>query len=292
MNNMNSRRLLVQLPLNTSDYPVNSTASLANKSDTSTKGDISNRVELAAAASETFQTPDYSTLDPEACINTENLPLKEYTNLTTCDAANTYYNKVLTSSICFFKTQGANNCILEPNLNLDNIAVVVSEVQENQTILDGSEYLPSEFDQQEEGRIGQNKEDGRREKRKSKGQGDHLQWKRAKKDVSLQGHVYTGFRKNDLKKYKQTAPREERELRPQCKGHKQALKSPQLKFESAEVSDEERQQGVIKYKLNFADAWVELPRRPSRKTIFSHEPHTSPRQIEDTKFVHLQKLKS
>uniref|UniRef100_A0A6P7GZV6 Uncharacterized protein LOC114348544 n=1 Tax=Diabrotica virgifera virgifera TaxID=50390 RepID=A0A6P7GZV6_DIAVI len=53
-------------------------------------------------------------------------------------------------------------------------------------------------------------------------------------------------------------------------------------------------QGLIKYKINFTDEWLELPRRPSRtRTSVIHEPlYLSPRPIEDSKFLHLQQLKS
>lgn len=55
-------------------------------------------------------------------------------------------------------------------------------------------------------------------------------------------------------------------------------------------------EGIIKYKLKFSDSWVELPRRPSRKaknTPREHSPlYSSQRPIEETKFVHLQELKS
>jgi len=223
---MSRGRLLVQLALNTSDNPV----------DTSTKGGVFNGVDqLVPAVSKT--SPDYSILGSEPCVNDENLPLQEDATLTALDGVDTY-NKVPSPSLSTTDAYNEECYQDDPFQGSDSDSEYLSSEDTN----DENNTELEDASDQEEDRLEQNKDDGRRRKRKSKGQGDHLQWKRAKNaEARVRGHSYTGFRKNNLGKYEQTAHKEERKLRPRCKGHKQALKGPQQKFQCAKVSDEERQ---------------------------------------------------
>ncbi|KAJ8931124.1 hypothetical protein NQ314_016005, partial [Rhamnusium bicolor] len=92
---------------------------------------------------------------------------------------------------------------------------------------DSSDYVPSDDDSTEssnenqenigEGRNsetemdGANIEDGRKRKRKSKGQSDPSQWKRQKNaKLRLKGNEYQGFKKNSSGKYQQILSRKKR----------------------------------------------------------------------------------
>ncbi|CAH1987326.1 unnamed protein product [Acanthoscelides obtectus] len=119
----------------------------------------------------------------------------------------------------------------------------------------GSEYLPTDTDSENslgnenvENQGGGNQEDrrtpdGRTKKRKSKGQRDPSQWKRAKNSQArLKGHAYMGFQKNTGGKYQQTVCRVQRKVKPSCGGHKNDSKGPQQKFECLQITNEMRNQ--------------------------------------------------
>jgi hypothetical protein len=52
--------------------------------------------------------------------------------------------------------------------------------------------------------------------------------------------------------------------------------------------------GLIKVKLDYNAEWMELPQRPKRLPVIEHYEslHTAQLRIQDSKFKHLQELKS
>ncbi|CAG9840730.1 unnamed protein product [Diabrotica balteata] len=110
-----------------------------------------------------------------------------------------------------------------------------------------SEYLPTETDTDSENLVGNQEDhqipDARAKKRRSKGQRDPSQWKRAKNSQArLKGHAYMGFQKNSEGTYQQTAYKGRRQLKPSCGGHKNESKGPQQKFECSQITNEMRNQ--------------------------------------------------
>lgn len=124
----------------------------------------------------------------------------------------------------------------------------------------GSEYIPSEEENNsrnnmsivetsdEEGRNQQLVDEehglveGRKRSRKSKGQGDPANWKRAKNSSArLKGDAYIGFKRDASGKYKQIVEKEKRKLGQRCDGHtRTASRGPRQKFECTALSEEER----------------------------------------------------
>nr|CAH7745929.1 unnamed protein product [Callosobruchus chinensis] len=116
----------------------------------------------------------------------------------------------------------------------------------------GSEYIPSDAENNiinENSSTLQNKEaskgefsDGRKNKRKSRGQGSSKNWKRQKNATNrLCGKEYIGFKKDNLGKYKQDFDRDKRKLLPRCDGHHfTGSRRPQQKFECETITELDR----------------------------------------------------
>ncbi|KAG5861626.1 hypothetical protein JTB14_026352 [Gonioctena quinquepunctata] len=112
----------------------------------------------------------------------------------------------------------------ETALDVDesNTAVTISEGSSYEILLDPSTgqiiHVPEE--------------DGRKRKRKPKGQGDPSNWKRKQNFTKrLRGESHYGFQKYELGKYRQTALKPVEVLKPACKSNSRVGRGgPQQNF--------------------------------------------------------------
>lgn len=89
----------------------------------------------------------------------------------------------------------------------------------------GSEYVPSKLEKSNsDEQVAQAARlptaNGRTRKRRSKGEGDLLQWKRSKNACArLHGYGNAGFTKDSSARYQQNVNRQPRQVMPQCQRH-------------------------------------------------------------------------